>query len=66
MAFWLWNASSLASALVDSALPGSQEEAWLSCTSMSLEPSTLEPIPRTSHTASTNHLMTGPVSLPAI
>ena len=36
MSFWFWNGASLSSALVDSALAGSQDDAWLSWTSVSL------------------------------
>src|SRR4029078_1859577 len=66
MSFWLWKGASLSSAFVDSALAGSQDEAWLSCTSASL----LAPLPAAittiSQKASTSHLVTRPVSFPAI
>src|SRR3954452_9401222 len=66
MSFWLWNGPSLSSAFVDSALPGSQDDAWLSCTSLSL----LATLPAATTTmtqkASTTHLVTRPVNFPAI
>ena len=61
-----WNVSSLSSALADSALAGSHEEASLFCTSVSFEAN----IPATPKTAtqamSTIHLVMGEVSFPAI
>ena len=66
MAFGSWNGSIFSMARVDSALPGSHEEASLFWTSVSLPAK----IPRTTNApiqnASTIHLVTGLVSLPAI
>src|SRR6266576_2005707 len=67
MSFWFWNGASSASALVDSALPGSQEDAWLSWTPVSLlakrAPMSMA---MTIHATATTHLVDRPVSFPAI
>src|SRR3954452_12325229 len=66
MSFSFWNAAVLSSALVDSALAGSHEEASLSWTSVSLE-ANMPATPKTTIQAtSTIHLVTGEVSFPAI
>src|SRR6476646_5655821 len=66
MSFWFWNGASLASALVDSALAGSHEDAWLSWTLVSL-PARGPATPTTSNQkTSTSHLVTRPVRRPAI
>ena len=64
MSFWSWNGASLSSALVDSALAGSQDDAWLSWTSVSL-PAT-EPAAMTMmiQTASTIHFVDASGQLP--
>src|SRR6476659_1152683 len=66
MSFWLWNGASLLSALVDSAVFGSHDEASLFWTSVSFDANRLQaPRPMTITAAATNHLVTGPVSFPA-
>ena len=66
MALGSWNGSIFSRARVDSALPGSHEEASLFWTSVSL-PAKLPRTPTAMiQKASTIHLVTGPVSLPAI
>ena len=64
--FGSWNGSSFSSARVDSALAGSQDAASLFWTSASFEENAPRPTKATSQAASTIHLVTGPVSLPAI
>ena len=66
MSFSSWNVSSLSSALVDSALCGSQEPASLFSTSASLLKKGEQVRKITMPMASTIHLVLGPVSLPAI
>src|SRR6187200_634270 len=66
MRFGSWNGVSLSSARVDSALAGSQEEASLFCTSASFDARKLDPTASRSQKTSTSHLVTGPVSRPAI
>ncbi len=66
MSFWSWKASSWVSALVDSALAGSHEDAWLSCTSVSLPANGAATKSTTIQTPSTNHLVYRPVRVPAI
>src|SRR5687767_7592192 len=66
MSLGLTSRASASDTLVASALPGSQEEASLFLTSASLEPRMLKPMVRKTVTAKTIHLVTGPVSLPAI
>ncbi len=66
MALGSWNGSSFSSARVDSALDGSQDEASLFWTSASLEPKEPRPATAINQKPSTIHLVTGPVSLPAI
>ncbi len=51
---------------MDSALPGSQDDAWLSWTSVSLPAKLPSTATATIQKASTSHLVTLPVSLPAI
>ena len=66
MAFGFWKGFSLSSARVDSALAGSQEDASLFWTSVSLAANPPATTRITSQTARTIHLVTRPVSLPAI
>ena len=66
MAFWSWNGAILSSALVDSALPGSHEDASLFWTSVSFPAKVPRPTKATSQKPRTSHLVTLPVSLPAI
>ena len=66
MALGSWNGFIFSSASVDSALPGSQDEASLFWTSVSLPAKLPSPTTATSQKPSTNHLVTRPVSLPAI
>jgi hypothetical protein len=66
MSLGLWKTSSLSSALVDSALAGTHEDAWSSVTSVSLLPKAEPAMKMTIQTAATIHLVTGLVSLPAI
>src|SRR4051794_28147889 len=61
-----WNGASLSSALVDSALAGSQEEASLSWTSVSFWANMPLTPQMTIQATSTIHFVTGEVSLPAI
>ena len=66
MAFGSWNGSIFFRACVDSALPGSQDAASLFCTSVSF-PAKLPRMPTARiQNTSTIHLVTRPVSLPAI
>src|SRR4029078_650218 len=66
MSFSSWNGASLSSALVDSALAGSQEDASLSWTSVSFD-ANMPPTPKTTTQAtSTIHWVMGEVSFPAI
>jgi hypothetical protein len=66
MSLGLWKASSLSSALVDSALAGNHDEAWSSVTWLSLPPNA-QPTPAiTIHKPATIHFVTGLVSFPAI
>src|SRR3954453_231459 len=66
MAFWSWKGAILFSALVDSALPGSHEDASLFWTSASLPANVPSPTNATSQKPRTSHWATLPVSLPAI
>ena len=66
MSFWLWKGASSARALVDSALAGSQDDAWLSWTSVSLPASGPAAATTMTQKASTSHFVTRPVSFPAI
>src|SRR3954451_11565197 len=66
MSLGSWNGLSSSSALVDSALPGSQDDASLSWTSVSFWANPPE-MPRiTTQATRTIHLVTREVSLPAI
>src|SRR6478672_8888415 len=66
MSFSFWKGASLSSAFVDSALAGSQDDAWLSCTPVSLPASGPATATTRIQKTSTSHLVTRPVSLPAI
>ena len=66
MSFGLWKASSLSSALVDSALAGSHDDAWSSVTWLSLPPKDQPATAITIHNPATTHFVTGLVSFPAI
>src|SRR3954453_8910426 len=66
MSLGLWKGLSSSSALVDSALPGSHDDASLSCTSVSFWANPPERPKTTSQATSTIHVVTGEVSLPAI
>src|SRR5262245_38868844 len=66
MSFWFWKGASFSSALVDSALAGSQDDAWLSWTPVSLLATEPAAISMMIQKARTNHFVTRPVSFPAI
>src|SRR5438094_6730510 len=66
MSLGSWKGVSFSRALVDSALPGSQEDASLFWTSVSLPANPPSTPTATSQNSRTNHLVTLPVSLPAI
>ncbi len=66
MSFWSWNGASLSKALVDSALAGSQDAASLFWTSLSFWAKPLDTPMITIQATSTIHLVTRPVSFPAI
>src|SRR3954453_4002692 len=66
MSFSSWKGASLSSALVDSALDGSQDAASLFWTSVSLDANPLATTRIRIETGRTIHLVTRPVSLPAI
>src|SRR3954452_17761288 len=66
MSFWSWNGASSPSALVDSALEGSHDDASLFWTSVSFWANMPATPKMTTQAARTTHLVTGEVSLPAI
>src|SRR4051795_6248079 len=66
MSLGSWNGASSSSALVDSALAGSHDDASLSCTSVSFCANIPAARKTTTQAARTIHLVTGEVSFPAI